>query len=81
MLVTEKMESLMIKASLDESISHALKLKYEAQAAEARTNIDIYMENPAGIGEHSDIVAAVDEQLAKLAEALDKLEALDNYLQ
>ena len=41
----------MIKASLDESISHALKLKYEAQAAEARTNIDIYMENPAGIGE------------------------------
>ena len=49
----------MIKASLDESISHALKLKYEAQAAEARTNIDIYMENPAGIGEHSDITEAI----------------------
>jgi len=60
-------------------IIDALRAKYKGQMLEARANIDIYIENPAGIGEHSDIVAAVDEQVAKLAEAMDKLEALDSY--
>ena len=61
------------------TIIDALRAKYKGQMLEARANIDIYIENPAGIGEHSDIVAAVDEQVAKLGEAMDKLEALDNY--
>ena len=61
------------------TIIDSLRAKYKGQMLEARANIDIYIENPAGIGEHSDIVAAVDEQVAKLAEAMDKLEALDNY--
>ena len=61
------------------TIIDALRAKYKGQMLEARANIDVYIENPAGIGEHSDIVAAVDEQVAKLAEAMDKLEALDNY--
>ena len=30
----------------------ALKLKYEGQIAEADANIEIYLKNPAGIGEH-----------------------------
>jgi len=59
----------------------ALKLKYEAEIASAKANIQVYIDNPAGIGEHPDLVAAVDEQLVKLAEAEDKLETLTkNYL-
>jgi hypothetical protein len=59
----------------------ALRLKYEAEIAAARANIQVYIDNPAGIGEHPDLVAAVDEQLVKLAEAEDKLETLTkNYL-
>ena len=58
----------------------ALQKKYEAEIASARTNIQVYLTNPAGIGEHPDLVSAVDEQVAKLAEAEDKLETLlNNY--
>jgi len=36
------------------------------------------MESSSGIGEHSDIVSSVDEQVAKLAEAEDKLAAIQS---
>ena len=59
----------------------ALQKKYEAEIAAAKANIQVYIENPAGIGEHPDLVSAVDEPMSKLAEAEDKLETLTkNYL-
>jgi len=69
----------MFETSRPPDFFSALEKKYKAEIAEAEANISVYLHNPAGIGEHSDIVAAVDEQVAKLAEAMDKLEALDNY--
>jgi len=57
-------------------IIHALKLKYEADMRAAAANIEIYRKNPAGIGEHPDMVAAVDSELTKLATAEDKLKTL-----
>mgnify|MGYP003661905853 CR=1 FL=1 len=30
-----------------------------------KANIEVYLANPAGIGEHPDIVAAVDTQISK----------------
>ena len=56
----------------------ALKLKYEAQEAEAKANLEIYFNNSVGIGEHADVVEAMDEQIDKLAQAQDKLNALEN---
>ena len=35
-----------------EIIINALRLKYKGIMAEAQANIEIYLENPAGIGEH-----------------------------
>ena len=56
-----------------------LKKIYEAEIAKARTNIDVYLKHPVGIGEHPDLVAAVDEQVSKMAEAHDKIEVLNRY--
>jgi len=62
------------------SIVEALQKKYEAEIAAAKANIQVYIENPAGIGEHPDLVSAVDSEMSKLAEAEDKLESLmDNF--
>jgi hypothetical protein len=58
---------------------NALRKKYEAEIASAQANINVYMTNPAGIGEHPDIVAAVDSEMIKLADAEDKLETLNKY--
>ena len=58
---------------------NTLKKMYEAEVAKARTNIDVYLKHPVGIGEHPDLVAAVDEQVSKMAEAQDKIEVLNRY--
>ena len=50
----------------------------EGKIAVHKTNIDVYVENPSGIGEHSDIVEAVIEELKKVAEWEDVIESIDN---
>ena len=57
----------------------ALMLQYEAEIAKAKANIKVYMNNPAGIGEHPDLVAAVDSQVELIAHAEDKLNVLKNH--
>ena len=62
------------------SIVRALSLKYQSEIESARANIEVYMTNPSGIGEHPDIVQAVDSELVKLSTAEDKLKSLEsNY--
>jgi len=42
-------------------------------------NIEVYLKNPAGIGEHSDIMEAIQVELDKMAMHEDRLDILDNY--
>lgn len=43
----------------------------------AKTNILVYMHNPAGIGEHSDVVEAIQSELDKMAIATDRLDMIE----
>jgi DNA-directed RNA polymerase specialized sigma54-like protein len=45
----------------------------------AKANIKVYELNPAGIGEHPDIVEAIELQVAKIAEAEDKIEVINKH--
>ena len=60
-------------------IIDALKNKYMGIIAECEANIEVYLQNPVGIGEHPDIIAALDSQMTILAEAEDKLTALEIF--
>ena len=42
-------------------------------------NIEVYLKNPAGIGEHSDIMEAMQGELDKIAAHEDRLDILNNY--
>ena len=42
-------------------------------------NIEVYLKNPAGIGEHSDIMEAIQAELDKMAMHEDRLDNLHNY--
>lgn len=57
----------------------SLRLKYEAEILKAKTNIDVYLGSPVGIGEHPDLVGAIDSELDKLTEADDRLGTLQKY--
>ncbi|SVC63592.1 uncharacterized protein METZ01_LOCUS316446 [marine metagenome] len=63
-----------------EALLLALELKYEGDIAIGRANIEVYMDNSAGIGEHPDIVNAVDSQIEKVAEASEKLDVVRELL-
>jgi|LauGreDrversion4_2_1035121.scaffolds.fasta_scaffold1564345_2 hypothetical protein len=60
----------------------ALKKRYEAQIEEARANLSLYFSNNhlAAIGEHSDLLAEHDKWIEVLANAQDKLETLERFL-
>ena len=57
----------------------ALETRYKAEIAEAEANIAVYIQNPAGIGEHSDIAEAVEAELDKIAAAQDRIDAIDQH--
>ena len=56
----------------------ALKALSVGNIKKAKMNIEIYLKSPVGIGEHPDLVAAVDHEVCKLANAEDKLSSLNN---
>jgi len=61
------------------SMIAALRAKYEADIAQADATINIYLDNPVAIGEHPQHLEEIDKLLAKIAEAKDKKEALEDF--
>jgi|TARA_B100000073_G_scaffold335983_1_gene330216 hypothetical protein len=57
----------------------ALIKKLEGEIEMAKANIKVYEKNPAGIGEHPDVVEAIETQVAKIAEAEDKIEVIQKH--
>jgi len=56
----------------------ALKKRYEAQIAEAKVTLKIYLSNSVGIGEHPQHLDEIDKLLGTIAEAEDKLKVIEN---
>jgi len=58
----------------------ALIAKLEGEIEVAKANIMVYQRNAAGIGEHIDIVETIEKEVEKVADAHDKIEAINKYL-
>jgi len=65
--------------NIDKQLREALILRYQGEVASAKANITVYMNSSVGIGEHPDIVGAIDEQLDKLTAAEEKLQAVEKH--
>lgn len=44
-------------------------------------NVEVYLHNPAGVGEHPDIMEAIEQEMKLVAEYHDMLEMVDKYLE
>tara|TARA_R110001632_G_scaffold208967_2_gene333422 strand:+ start:93 stop:296 length:204 start_codon:yes stop_codon:yes gene_type:complete len=64
---------------MKEQLVKAARMHAEGELERAKTNIMVYMNNATGIGEHSDIVEAIQEELDKMAAANDRMEMLEKY--
>ena len=56
-----------------------LCLKLEGEIEVAKANVMVYQRGSVGIGEHPDIVEAIETQISKIAEAEDKLETIKRH--
>jgi len=57
----------------------ALRKKLRGDIAVAKANIQVYQTHPSGIGEHPDLVEAVESQIEIIAEAEDKIQVIKKY--
>ena len=70
----------MSKEIIKEKRFDALKKKYEAEIAVAKTELDNYFESSVGVAEHPHIIDSMDILMTQLATAEEKLECLlDNF--
>ena len=66
----------MTQRTSKELILDSLFLKFESEIARARAELMIYLSNPAGIGEHSEIVEEIEKKVKKIADSASYHETL-----
>ena len=64
---------------MKEQMIQALVKHAEAEVDLHKANIEVYMQQVVGIGEHSDIIETIQKELDKMATAHDSLEMLNKY--
>ena len=69
--VSKRMRDKLIKALL----SHA-----QGDIQKHLANVEVYLTNPAGIGEHSDIMEAIEHELNQIAKYQDQVDVIQRYL-
>ena len=67
--------------NMRELLLNAFKSHAKGHIDKHLANIEVYLANPAGIGEHSDIIDAIEIEMKKVAEYDDLLEMVSKYLE
>ena len=62
---------------MKEKLVQALKTKYDADYQMHKANLEIYLNNPVGIGEHPQHFEEMDKLVESMTAARDKLEVLN----
>ena len=65
---------------METQIINALKAMYTADKLKAVANLQNYISNPAGIGEHPDIVSECNKLVSDIADADGKLAILNGLI-
>lgn len=57
----------------------ALKAHFHGEIQRHKMNVEIFLNNPVGTGDHPDVMATLDGEVGKIAENEDKLMVLEQY--
>ena len=58
---------------------NALLAHAQGDIAKHRANVEVYLTNPVGIGEHSNIVEAIEEEINMIAKYQDQIDVIQKY--
>ena len=70
----------MREVSMREQLIKALLAHAQGDIQKHVANVEVYLTNPAGIGEHSDISDAIENELNTIAKYHDQIEVLQKYI-
>ena len=62
-----------------EQLIRALLAHAQGDIAKHKANVEIYLEHPAGIGEHSNVLEAIEQELNMIAKYEDQVEIIKKY--
>ena len=62
-----------------EQLIKALLAHAQGDIANHKANIAVYLANPVGIGEHSNIVEAIEGELDMIAKYQDQIDIINKY--
>ena len=57
----------------------ALKALAIGNIKKSKMNIEVYLSNPVGIGEHPDVLGAIQDQMDLIAKEEERLEVIEKY--
>ena len=52
---------------------------YNGLIAKHQQNVEIYLNQPVGIGVHSDVMSAIETEITAIAQAHEKIEVINHY--
>ena len=64
-----------------DTILNAVKMHAVGHIEKHRANIEVYLHQSVGIGEHSDIIESIEQELEEIAKYNDQLEILEKYFE
>jgi hypothetical protein len=70
-----------MSCNLRKNILDALEADARGSIETARMNVEVYLHNPVGIGEHPNVMAAIQEQLDVIAEQTERIDVLNKYFE
>jgi hypothetical protein len=56
-----------------------LKQHFEAHILKHKMNVDIMLNNPMAIHDHTDLMGAIEKEIDQISEYMDKLEVMEIY--
>ena len=62
-----------------EQLIKALLAHAQGDISIHKANIEVYLANPVGIGEHSNIVEAIEQELDMIAKYQDQIDIINKY--
>lgn len=69
------------KPTMRNEIIKTLEQHFTAHISKHKMNVDIMLANPMAIHDHTDLMEAIEKEIDKISEYMDKLEVLEKYFQ
>jgi hypothetical protein len=66
--------------TMREQMIKALLAHAQGDIAKHKANVEIYLTNPVGIGEHSNVMDAIEEEINMIAKYQDQIDVIQKYL-